>query len=66
MSGLAHIAGFIAAARTQDLPLGAPLVALDADGCTLASDWYLRLAGRATAALRGERGHLDDRLPAAR
>jgi hypothetical protein len=30
-------------------------VTLDADGCRLPSDWYLRLAGAAAAMLRGQR-----------
>jgi len=33
-------------------PLGISFVTLDADGCKLPSDWYLRLAGAATTALR--------------
>jgi hypothetical protein len=31
---------------------GPAFVALDADGCRLPADWYLRLAGAATQALR--------------
>ena len=31
---------------------GASFVALDADGCNLPGDWYLRLAGAATAVLQ--------------
>ncbi len=36
----------------QGVPAGVSFVTLDADGCQLPSDWYLRLAGAATAALR--------------
>jgi hypothetical protein len=37
-------------------PLGTDLFALDADGCgSVSSDMYLRLAGRATGALRKAR-----------
>ncbi len=35
-------------------PAGVPMVPLDADGYPLPSDWYLRLAGKATALFRGE------------
>ena len=35
------------------VPVNPPFVALDADGCNLQSDWYLRLAGAATQAVRG-------------
>ncbi len=41
-------------ANSQDLPPEPPFVALDADGCPLPSDWYLRLAGKATLTLRHE------------
>jgi len=34
-------------------PPGAAFVALDVDGCRLPSDWYLRVAGAAAAALHG-------------
>ena len=42
--------------ETAEAPLkgvarGYSFVTLDADGCRLPSDWYLRLAGAATAAL---------------
>jgi hypothetical protein len=36
----------------QGIPGGTTFVTLDADGCRLPSDWYLRLAGATTAALR--------------
>ena len=32
--------------RHQDLPQGTTLLALDADGCSLESDYYLKMAGR--------------------
>jgi hypothetical protein len=41
-----------ARAPVQGMPRGASFVTLDAEGCRLPSDWYLRLAGAATAALR--------------
>lgn len=42
-------------APTQDqLPAGAKLVPLDADGCSLPSDWYLQLGGATGQMLRGE------------
>ena len=41
-----------AGAPTTGLPPGDAFVTLDADGCRLPSDWYLRLAGAATSALR--------------
>lgn len=37
----------------QGVTPDAAFVTLDADGCRLPSDWYLRLAGAATAALHG-------------
>jgi hypothetical protein len=40
-------------ANKQDLPAEPPFVSLDADGCALPSDWYLQLAGKATAMLQG-------------
>jgi hypothetical protein len=43
----------LAASRNQ-LPVEASLVALDADGCNLPSDWYLRLGGETGKMLRGE------------
>jgi hypothetical protein len=47
----------ILAETAQEPVLGIPpqtsFVALDADGCRLPSDWYLRLAGAATKALHG-------------
>ena len=41
-------------ANPKDLPADPPFVTLDADGCALPSDWYLQLAGKASAMLRGE------------
>ncbi|MGE0801056.1 MAG: glycoside hydrolase family 71/99-like protein [Lautropia sp.] len=32
-------------ARTEELPPGTGLIALDHDGCKLPSDWYLRISG---------------------
>jgi hypothetical protein len=45
---------FKLAPTAKQLPTGAPLVPLDADGRSLSSDFYLRLGGAATALLRGE------------
>jgi hypothetical protein len=45
---------FKLAPTAAQLPAGASLVPLDADGRALASDFYLRLGGAATALLRGE------------
>jgi hypothetical protein len=42
------------AATSNDQPEGVKLVSLDADGISLPSDWYLRLAGAATQMLRSE------------
>ncbi len=39
-------------APVQGIPPGDAVVTLDADGCRLPSDFYLRLAGAATAAVR--------------
>jgi hypothetical protein len=41
--------------QVPDYSAGSSFVALDADGCRLPSDWYLRLAGEAARALRGAR-----------
>jgi hypothetical protein len=40
-----------AGAPVQGIPPGYTFVTLDADGCPLPSDWYLSLAGAATAAV---------------
>jgi hypothetical protein len=45
---------FKLAPTSAQLPTGAALVPLDADGRALPSDFYLRLGGAATAMLRGE------------
>ncbi len=42
------------AETTADLPAGATMVPLDADGISLPSDWYLRVGGEAARMLRGE------------
>jgi hypothetical protein len=42
------------AETTADLPAGATMVPLDADGISLPSDWYLRVGGEAGRMLRGE------------
>jgi hypothetical protein len=39
--------------RHQDLPRGATLLALDADGCSLESDYYLKMAGRISGEIHG-------------
>jgi len=41
-------------ATRQELPSGNALLALDADGYTVPSDWYLRLGGETGKALRGQ------------
>jgi hypothetical protein len=46
----------------RQLPVGQNFVTLDADGCALPSDWYLRLAGQATLALK-TRGPVSPNLP---
>ena len=38
----------------NDLPAGATMVPLDADGISLPSDWYLQVGGEAARMLRGE------------
>jgi hypothetical protein len=45
---------FKLAPTAANLPAGASLVPLDADGHALPSDFYLRVGGAATAALRGD------------
>jgi hypothetical protein len=40
------------------LPIDPPFVSLDADGCKLPSDWYLRLAGAAGVAVKNQRAAL--------
>ncbi len=49
-----------AQAPVLGIPNGATFVTLDADGCRLPSDWYLRLAGAATSALRSGAGPSPD------
>ena len=39
--------------RHRDLPRGATLLALDADGCSLESDYYLKMAGRISGEIHG-------------
>ena len=39
--------------RAADTPERPAYLALDADGCTLPSDWYLRIATEMTRSLRG-------------
>jgi hypothetical protein len=43
---------FKVVARQEDLPVEGTFLPLAADGQALPSDWYLRLAGAATSALR--------------
>ncbi len=45
---------FKVVARSAELPRTPRYLALDADGCDLPSDWYLRLAGDVARLLRGE------------
>ncbi len=40
--------------RAADTPKSPAYLALDADGCALPSDWYLRIASEITRSLRGE------------
>jgi hypothetical protein len=56
---------FKLAPTAAQVPAGASLVPLDADGRALPSDFYLRLGGAATAMLRGELP-LSSTLPADR
>ena len=51
-----------AQAPVQGVAPGTSFVTLDADGCRLPSDWYLRLAGAATTALRSG-AHPSPELP---
>ena len=42
-------------ATSQDqIPAGAKMVTLNMDGCSLPSDWYLKLGGETGKMLRGE------------
>ena len=45
---------FKLAPTVDQLPVGAKMVPLNADGCNLPSDWYLRLGGETGRMLRGE------------
>jgi hypothetical protein len=45
---------FKTVADRSDLPAQPAFLALDADGCHLPSDWYLRLTGAATAVVKGK------------
>ena len=45
---------FKLAPTAAELPIGASLVPLDADGRALPSDFYLRVGGAATSLLRGD------------
>jgi len=45
---------FKTVATQNQLPSSPPFLSLDADGCRLPSDWYLRVAGKASSVLRGE------------
>jgi hypothetical protein len=54
---------FKLAARRQDVPDQGYWLTLDADGGSLPSDWYLRLAGEITRMFRGEIP-ADSKLPA--
>ena len=45
---------FKLAPTAAQLPTGASLIPIDADGSALPSDFYLRLGGAATALLRGD------------
>ena len=45
---------FKVAASKSDLPVDGNWLALDADGMSVPSDWYLRLAGEAQSMLEGK------------
>ncbi len=45
---------FKVAASKSDLPVNGNWLALDADGMSVPSDWYLRLAGKAQSMLEGK------------
>jgi len=50
---------FKVAASKSDLPVDWNWLALDADGMSVPSDWYLRLAGKAQSMLGLEIDHLS-------
>jgi hypothetical protein len=52
---------FMLAPTAAELPVEGTFVSLDVDGEALPPDWYLRLAGEATRALRGETPLSPDR-----
>jgi hypothetical protein len=49
-------------ATQNELPASPPFLSLDADGCRLPSDWYLRVAGSAASVLHGTAPN-NSRLP---
>ena len=49
-------------ATQNELPASPPFLSLDADGCRLPSDWYLRVAGSAASVLHGTTPN-NSRLP---
>ncbi len=56
-------------ANRKNLPAQPPFVSLDADGCTLPSDWYLQLAGKTAVMFHGDlkpAGTLPLAIPARR
>jgi len=55
-------ATFKTVASPADLPASPWFLSLDADGCALPSDWYLRIAGQAARLFRGEPGEFP-KLP---